>query len=59
MAPNNWQGNPYLGAHMCNDPDFSPGGSIKADAKVGHTFEILATRAINLGDDILLTYDLV
>ena len=38
------KGNPYLGVHMCNDPDFASGGSIKANAKIGPKFEILATR---------------
>ena len=52
------KGNPYLGAHMCNDPDFSQSGSIKANAKIGPKFEILATRAINPGDEILLKYNL-
>ena len=52
------KGHPYLGAHMCNDPDFVQSGSIKANAKIGHTFEILATRLINPGDEILLSYNL-
>ena len=43
---------------MCNDPDFVAGGSIKANAKIGLRFEILATWLINPGDEILLSYNL-
>ena len=53
------KGNLYLGTHICNNPDFVSGGSIKANAKIGPKFELLATRAINLGDEILLNYNLV
>ena len=53
------EGNPYVGAQMCNDPGFAPGGSIKANAKIGPRFEIMATQAINPGNEIILSYNLV
>ena len=53
------KGNPYLGTHMCNDPDFGSKCKSTKNTKIGHTFEILATRAIKPGDEILLNYNLV
>ena len=53
------EGNLYLGAHMCNNPDYGSECKSTKNAKIGHKFEILATRAIKPGDEILLNYNLV
>ena len=52
----------YLVAHMCNDPSWQSGGlrnREKSNAKIGHDFRIVATRANNVGNEILLKYNLV
>ena len=53
------EGNPYLAAHMCNNPDYGSKCKSTKNAKISPRFEILATRAINPGDEILLNYNLV
>ena len=53
------EGNPYLGTHMCNNPDYGSECKSTKNAKFGPQFEILATQAINPGDEILLNYNLV
>ena len=58
-----WRKGPsYLGAYMCNDPLWQSGGlksKVKPNAKIVHDFRIVATRAINVGDEIILKYNLV
>ena len=53
------EGNPYLAAHMRNNLDYGSKCKSTKNAKIGPRFEILATRAINPGDMILLNYNSV
>ena len=61
------KGDPYLGGHLANDPnlereedgEFKNGGICEQhNAIIGGRFEFKATKAISIGDEILLHYDL-
>ena len=61
------KGDPYLGGHLANDPNwegegvgnFANGGICKQhNAEIGSRFELIATKSISKGNEILLHCDL-
>mmetsp|Transcript_23838 Transcript_23838/g.28129 ORF Transcript_23838/g.28129 Transcript_23838/m.28129 type:complete len:170 (-) Transcript_23838:55-564(-) len=64
------EGEPYLGAHMANDPNYltkmdnpnwlaEVGGGKEYNAKIGQFFQLIAIQDIMKGEELLLDYTLV
>ena len=55
-------GESYLRARVANNPSWKGGGEGECEGKsnaiIGHAFTYIATKDIDIGDEILLDYDL-